>query len=522
MNEFHLEKEVSLPNPQGVNMKEKAEAMKSAVKTQSMLDYKNTSGCIVTYGHFSIIHAGHIRYLKHARTMGEKLIVAVLGDERKYAFKQDERAEGVALLGIADEVVLLEERGLEKFLSQARPSVLVLGNEYKRNASMNALSEWLDKKGIRVEYHAGETQNTAVDLLEGGETEAGDKKLSWIRELCEQKGITRESVEREVKQWSNVKILVIGDLIIDEYSACEALGMSAEAPVIVVKELKTRRFLGGAGVVAAHIKALGAECRFISVAGEDAVGDYADRELSTMGIEARLIRDNRRPTTLKKRYVADNQKLLRVSRLEDNEVCDSIEKRLIDEIQGSVGQVDGVVISDFVYGIVTQKIIDTVREVAEANKIPIFADVQCSTQVGSICKYEGFTVLTPNEREARLALQDQNSGIEQLAMDLMDATRCGKLFMKLGSEGFISYERGVMGEEISRMSFPALSTNPIDVAGAGDSLLSVVATGLSAGAETAEVGMLACCMAAIAVERMGNDPIRSAELIAKVRSILKD
>jgi len=496
--------------------------MKSAIKQQNLVDYRNTEGCIVTFGHFSIIHAGHIRYLKHARTLGEKLLVAVVGDEQEYAFKQDERAEGVALLGIADEIVLLGESGLKKFLSQAKPSMLVLGNEYKRNADMNMLSEWLDENGIRIEYHAGEVYNIGVDLLEGEDKETRDERCVWVRELCEQNGITDRSIEVTLNRWSKIRMLVIGDLIVDEYSACEALGMSAEAPVIVVKELKCRRFIGGAGVVAAHIKELGAECRFISVAGEDAVGDFAKNELSSMGIDARLICDNRRPTTFKKRYVANNQKLLRVSRLEDNEVCDSIERKIISEIQGAAGQVDGVVISDFVYGVVTQKVIETVRDVARMYNLPIFADVQCSTQVGSICKYQGFTVLTPNEREARLAMQDQNSGVEQLAMDLMEATRCERLFMKLGSEGFISYQRGKFGREISRMSFPALSANPIDVAGAGDSLLSVVATGISAKTEIAELGVLASCMASIAVERMGNGPIRRSELIAKVRSLLKN
>jgi bifunctional ADP-heptose synthase (sugar kinase/adenylyltransferase) len=171
---------------------------------------------------------------------------------------------------------------------------------------------------------------------------------------------------------------------------------------------------------------------------------------------------------------------------------------------------------------VTEKIIDTVRHIAEMHNIPVFADTQCSTQVGSICKYRGFTVLTPNEREARLALQDQNSGVEQLAMDLIQETRCKQLVMKLGSEGFISYQKSIQGEEISRISYPALSSNPIDVAGAGDSLLAVIAIGISANAKTEDLGILASCMSAIAVERMGNSPIRRSELIERLERLLEE
>jgi rfaE bifunctional protein kinase chain/domain len=496
--------------------------MKTSVTKQDDVDYLGMGGCTITYGHFSMVHAGHIRYLRHAKNLGKRLIVAIAGDKKKYAFNQGDRAEGVALLGIADEIVLLNEHGLEDFLKKAKPSTFVLGNEYKRNSEMSSITQWLDEKGIRVEYHAGETQNIAVELLEDAESRMRDRKNVWAREFCSQRAITTESLAQEVAKWSKMRMLVVGDLIIDEYVACEALGMSAEAPVIVVREQKSRKFIGGAGVVAAHIRALGAKCRFISVAGEDDIGDFAEEELLSMGVDTRLIRDNRRPTTYKKRYVADNQKLLRVSRLEDNEICDAIENEIISALLKSGGQIDGLVVSDFVYGMVTEKIIDTVRHIAEMHNIPVFADTQCSTQVGSICKYRGFTVLTPNEREARLALQDQNSGVEQLAMDLIQETRCKQLVMKLGSEGFISYQKSIQGEEISRISYPALSSNPIDVAGAGDSLLAVIAIGISANAKTEDLGILASCMSAIAVERMGNSPIRRSELIERLERLLEE
>ena len=145
--------------------------------------------------------------------------------------------------------------------------------------------------------------------------------------------------------------------------------------------------------------------------------------------------------------------------------------------------------------------------------------MQCSSQVGSITRFEGFSLLCPNEREARLALQDKNSGLEQLSQRLLQITRSERLVMKLGPEGFIAYDRASNGQ-LSSQAFPALSVNPLDVAGAGDSLLALFATGLASGQAMMPTAALACCMAALAVETMGNTPISATALRSNVLEML--
>ena len=149
----------------------------------------------------------------------------------------------------------------------------------------------------------------------------------------------------------------------------------------------------------------------------------------------------------------------------------------------------------------------------------LFGDLQCSSQVGSITRFEGFSLLCPNEREARLALQDKDSGLEQLSQRLLQMTRSERLVMKLGPEGFIAYDRASNGQ-LSSQAFPALSVNPLDVAGAGDSLLALFATGLASGQAMMPTAALACCMAALAVETMGNTPITAAALRSSLQEVL--
>ena len=147
--------------------------------------------------------------------------------------------------------------------------------------------------------------------------------------------------------------------------------------------------------------------------------------------------------------------------------------------------------------------------------------MQCSSQVGNITKFKNFSLLCPNEREARIALQENSLGLEGLSKKLIMNTFCEKLIMKLGSEGFIVYFKNKYGD-ITSQAFPALSVNPLDVTGAGDSLLAVISTSLAKGQSIMISSALGCCMSALAVETMGNTPISSSNLRSKVLEVMKD
>ena len=127
--------------------------------------------------------------------------------------------------------------------------------------------------------------------------------------------------------------------------------------------------------------------------------------------------------------------------------------------------------------------------------------------------------MCPNERELRLALQSMDKGLESLSQELIDLTSCERLLVKLAGDGFIAYDKSE-GDGRPSQPFPALSVNPVDVAGAGDSVLAVMATGLSVNESMMKTAALACCMAAIAVETMGNTPISRQRLSDYVNEVL--
>ena len=215
--------------------------------------------------------------------------------------------------------------------------------------------------------------------------------------------------------------------------------------------------------------------------------------------------------------MVDNQKLFRVSKLEERFIEGETEDNIIRNIKEAIKGADGIVVSDFVYGVITQKILNEIIKCAKDENIKVFGDIQCSSQVGSILKFKNFSCICPNERELRIGMQDKISGIEVLSQRVIKETNCENLLLKMAGEGFIVYKKS--GDKVISQHYPALSVNPLDVTGAGDSLLAVMAVGVSQDRDIFTVAAIGCCMSQIAVETMGNTPIRKTELKQKVREV---
>lgn len=498
-------------------------------KVIELANIKLLDDIALAYGHFSVVHLGHLRYLRHAKAQAGVLVVALIGDESSegktdYPFTQLERAEALSALNFVDHIVLLKGKELTGVVDALKPKTIVLGTEYELTTDLDIKTALNNQtqQGREIQFHSGEAHYSSSELLSNSEHQIEKfRRVAFLAALSRQE-LTLENLLETLSNLTNARMVVLGDTIVDRYVACEAMGMSAEAPVIVVRELESRNYMGGAAIVAAHVRSLGAQCTFISVVGNDEAGDYVSAELQSYGVNAVLIRDSKRPTTLKKRYVVENQKLFRVSRVDEKRLDKVVEQSLLGELESMarVGSIDGIIISDFVYGVVTPEVLESIRRLAEKNQIMLFGDLQCSSQVGAVTRFKNFDLICPNEREARIALQDKDSGLEVIANQIFNETNCKNLVMKLGSEGFIVYEKNG-SSAFNREHFPALTANPVDVMGAGDSLLAVMATGIACKQHLMSTAALATCMASLAVERMGNTPVTQIELRDRVLSVYK-
>ena len=491
---------------------------KKIIKLEEVSHYSGDS-VVLCHGHFNIIHPGHIRYLDYARKQGTKLIVSILGDgnflnsEQKHHFSEAERSLGVASIQTVDQVVLLGEGDFEKLIKVLRPTVLVLGKEFEneRDDQVRAAVKLQEKQGGKMFFHAGETRYASAVLLKDNLPDLHEQHTNKFKQACNQQKIKLDELQECIDKFKDTSLLVIGDSIVDQYVACEALGMSAEAPIVVVRELDTRDYAGGAALVAMHVSALGADCRYISVVGQDTTATIVENDLERLNVQHVLVEDNSRPTTFKIRYLVNSQKLFRVSKMKEHGLSQKVEEKIIKELKDAAPKIQGIIVSDFVYGVITPRILKTISELSVKHQLLVFGDLQCSSQIGNVSKFKNFELLCPTEREARIAIGTQDEGVEWVANTLMSQTNSRNMVMKLGGEGFIAYGTETDGS-VNRQHFPALSINPVDVSGAGDSLLAALSVGLCSGATLMQASAIGAGMASLAVENIGNTPVSCQQL----------
>jgi len=480
-------------------------------------------------GHFNVIHPGHRRFLEFTKKQGDILVVAVLGKDKLEKRVQDkffscqERSQGVASLEFVNAVFVLENIKTEEILDALRPDFFVMGEEFSQKLDLvKDQIELVKSFGGKVLFNSGDPKYTTTDFLTKDLDDLERERRQEFAKAIEKQHISISQLLKNTEAFSKSHVLVIGDTIVDQYVACDPIGMSSEAPVLVVKEIEQKEFVGGAAVVSRHVKALGAKCSFISVLGNDGPADLVKSTLQNESINTFFVTDDSRPTTFKIRYMVASQKLFRVSRLKETHINAEMENKIIEYINEILPTLDGIIISDFGYGVITQNILNFLRELAQKHSLKIFGDVQSSSQVGNVSKMEDFHLLTPTEKEARLALNDKYSGLEVIGNTLLKQTRSSNILLTLGPQGFVAFEKTNDDYFTKTQHFPALNPYALDVVGAGDSLLSAMAVSISANFDLMSASTIGATVAGLAVGKIGNIPIRLEEVKTYLSKLEKE
>jgi len=463
-------------------------------------------------GHFNVIHTGHIRLLRFAKECGDKLIVAVESDRiAKNAAYVPEllRLEGVQTNSIVDEAFLIDEP-IEDVIARIQPSIVVKGKEHesKFNPELKALEEY----GGKLIFSSGETFFTSADVFQK-EFSSTTKLFNLPEDYMNRHEIQKERLLDLIDNFKKIKACVLGDLIVDEYISCQPLGMSQEDPTIVVKPIDSKKFIGGAGIVAAHGSGLGANIDFLSVAGNDLIHNFALHKLNDFNVNSTILYDENRPTTLKQRYRSKGKSLLRVSHLHQEAIDANLQIKFLETLEQKIQEYNLLIFSDFNYGCLPQNLVDSIIKLAKQNNIMMVADSQSSSQIGDISRFLGMDLITPTEREARISTRNKEDGLVILADQLMKISQSKNILLKLGEDGLLIHT-GQNTWTTDRID--ALNPIPKDVAGAGDSMLIASALTMVAGGNIWESALIGAIAAGIQVSRVGNIPLTSDEIIKEI------
>jgi rfaE bifunctional protein kinase chain/domain len=303
---------------------------------------------------------------------------------------------------------------------------------------------------------------------------------------------------------------VVGDTIIDTYTRTNLIGGNTKTPTFSVLYDGHDDYVGGAGIVAQHMKAAGAEVTFTTVLGNDVLGKFTVDTMRDSGIEVKAVIDPNRPTTHKNVIIAGGYRMLKIDTLDNTPISSKIAEQIQEKIASK--KVDCIVFSDFRHGIFNKVTIPKLAAAIPEGTYRV-ADSQVASRWGNITEFQGFDLVTPNEREARFALADQDSNIGQLATFVKDKTECGSVILKLGSRGIF-----FLNDDFFH-SVDSFAKDVKDAVGAGDALLSYATLTMLATGSLAQASILGSIAAACECEYDGNIPIRPQDVLDKLYHI---
>ncbi len=303
------------------------------------------------------------------------------------------------------------------------------------------------------------------------------------------------------------KIMVIGDLMLDEHIWSSVSRISPEAPVVVADVSRITHVPGGCGNVAANISALTGTPQLISFIGRDSSGDKLMRALKNNGIPTGgIIVTGERPTILKSRVIAGSQQVVRVDREERSLASENLAGKVLSKALSALKKADAVIISDYGKGIVSQKTCQALIKAAKHLKKPVLVDPKGK----EYSKYHGATVLTPNLLEAETAAGikiTDDASLQRAAKAIMEETKVSYLIITRGRDGLSVFQPGN-----PTIHIPAIPREVFDITGAGDTVIATIALALASGASIVEAAMLGNFAASVKVSKIATQPVYRSEL----------
>lgn len=488
------------------------------------------------HGCFDIVHPGHIRHLRQARTLGDCLLVSITGDPAirkgtgRPLIPEELRAENLAAIDCVDYVVIDTCDTAQKLLERIRPDVYVKGKEYETNNDprFKAERETVEKHGGRVVFSSGDVVFSSTALIAALEQSA-DPYHHRLVELTRRDDLSGPALYQSLQSIRGRSLVVVGECITDTYILCDRPDIASESPVMTLRPLEARHYDGGAAVVARHAAAMGAKVTLVTALPDSREAESLRERMSSEGITVRAVRTST-PLAEKQRFLVGAQKVMKLDLVEPVVLDASQQESLLgtaSEACGSNG-CDAAIITDFGLGLFSPKTLTRLCRVLRSRARVLSGDV--SGRRSSLRAMTGMDLLCPSESELREAMGLHSEGLPLVVWKLLERTASANAIVTLGADGLIAFSRlpeptdaidGAWHSRLTSEHVPALVPIALDPLGCGDALLTASTLGLAAGANLTAAAFLGAAAAAVQVQRLGNLPVNPHDLrriIARVHS----
>ncbi len=506
-------------------MKEK---IKNLDEIAEIISFKKSQGkrIVLCHGVFDLLHIGHIKHFKEAKNMGDILVVSVTPDQfvnkgpGRPAFNTSLRLEALSALECIDFVFANKWKTAQETIKIIQPNIYCKGPDYKDHSS-DLTGKITDEEaaikfvGGKIMYTDDITFSSSSLLNKYGDLHSQQHE-AFIRDIA--KNNSFESINLKLDSLKNLKVLVIGETIIDQYVFCEALGKSGKEPVLVVRNLETQEYLGGALAIARHLSDFCNNVSLLSFLGEDNEYKSFIKENIEENIQLNFLNKSNSPTIVKRRFVdsIDRKKILGVYSINDSALNKEEEAKFLESFDKLSKEHDLVIVSDYGHGIITPKIADYISKTDKF--VSLNAQVNAAN-IGthSVRKYHDINCLIINATELHYEMRQRDGDSEKLALKLKKIIKANYITVTKGKDGAFLFN-----DKTVPVNCPGFAVEVVDKIGSGDALLALLSVCLYSKIDDDLSLFIGSLAAAQSVETIGNSkPVNKVTLLKTISHLLK-
>lgn len=482
---------------------------------------------VLCHGVFDLLHIGHIKHFQEAKKSADILVVSVTADRfvnkgpNRPVFTLDQRLSFLNSLSIIDYLIVSNSPSSLEVLKKIKPNFYCKGPDYK--IMKKDITRKIYKEIGFVKSYGGKIIITkditysSSSLLNNNLINRNKKAASIIDKIKNNFNINK--IESEFEKLKKLKVLIVGETIIDQYSFCEAIGKSGKEPILVFRDLFTKQFTGGVIAIAKHLSEFVKKIDLISYLGfNDEYKKFIKKNIPN-NVNPYFLKKKNSPTIVKKRIIdyTSNNKIIGLYNLNDEALSEENEKKLSTKIKNVIDKYDIVIVSDYGHGFISKKNAKLICNKAKFSSLN--AQIN-SANIGyqTMKNYSSLNCVIINENELRHEMRDRSTKLSKLMRLLSQKQLIDNLIVTRGDSGSLMYDK----RKNKFFECEAFATRVIDKVGAGDTMLSLISVMLRANIDKNLALLSASLAAASSVESQGNsESIKKINIIKSIEHLIK-
>tara|TARA_A100001015_G_C15026348_1_gene730709 strand:+ start:389 stop:1876 length:1488 start_codon:yes stop_codon:yes gene_type:complete len=474
---------------------------------------------VLCHGVFDLIHIGHIKFLKKAKELGNFLIVSVTTDEYvnkgpgRPAFNTQQRMKFLSELKFVDYVCESSDFTAKKVIEKFKPKFYCKGIDYP-------LSKLKKDQNLKTEIKAVKKNNGKFIVIKEEKLSSSklinDYSLQNLNNACKnyiklvKKDISLTNIKNSIEKINKLKVLVLGEMIIDNYIFVDSVGKSGKEPILIYKKVKEKKFMGGSGYISNLVSSFAKSINLISVIGEKKEELGFIKNNLNKNIKFSYVAKKNSPTIVKSRYLDSyrNNKIMGIYKLNDSMILKNEEKKYILKIRKQLKNSDLVIVADYGHGLFSKLI----RDEIEKHKKKVYLNTQINSfnrGFHTLSNYKNINGLIINESELRHEMRDQNTKLEKLIQKLKKKIKFKHLIVTRGRYGSTHFV------DKKKYLCPAFNENALDTTGAGDTFFALASLGLATKIDYKIVHLFSSMAAGYAVTNLSNKNYYNLSLLSK-------